>query len=116
MAEARGNWYFSPMPRAPSARSRTSLTSIERIDFYRTKYGPEVLIDTAWVREMPTFLEHDAHQLTFYDILLVTRGKGFFWLDSHRYPVRRGCVFFTSPGQVRLWRVQNLDGLCLFFP
>jgi AraC family transcriptional activator of pobA len=91
-------------------------TPIERVDFHRTKYGPEMLIDAAWVREMPTFLRHGPHALTFYDILLVTRGLGSFRLDAHRYPVRPGAVFFTSPGQVRQWKVRGLDGLCLFFP
>lgn len=87
-----------------------------QVDFHRTKYGPEVLVDAAWVREMPTFLRAEPHALTFYDILLVTRGRGDFWLDTHRFDVRRGRVFFTSPGQVRRWRVSDLDGLCLFFP
>jgi len=90
--------------------------SVDRIEFHRTKYGPEILIDTAWVREMPTFLHPGAHYLTFYDILLVTRGRGWFWLDAHRYRVRPGQVLFTTPGQVRRWHVDPLDGLCLFFP
>jgi AraC-like DNA-binding protein len=87
-----------------------------RIDFHRTKYGPEILIDIAWTHEMPTFLRAEPHRLTFYDILLVTRGSGSFLLDGHRHRVRRGQVFFTTPGQIRGWDVRNLDGLCLFFP
>jgi AraC-like DNA-binding protein len=87
-----------------------------RVDFHRTKYGREILIDIAWVHEMPTFLIKQPHCLAFYDILLVTRGQGWFWLDGHRMPVVPGQVFFTSPGQVRDWEVTSLDGLCLFFP
>ncbi len=45
----------------------------------------------------------------------MTRGSGWFWLDSHRHAVRPGCVFFTRPGQVRRWDTTNLDGACLFF-
>ena len=86
------------------------------MDFHRTKYGPEILIDIAWVREMPTFIIDRPHWLAFYDILLVTRGRGWFSLDGHRMPVRPGQVFFTTPGQVRGWEVEGLDGLCLFFP
>jgi AraC-like DNA-binding protein len=86
------------------------------IDFHRTKYGPEILVDTAWVHEIPTFLHPSPHALSFYDILLVTSGRGWFWLDSHRYPVRPGAVLFTSPGEVRRWQVRDLDGICLFFP
>lgn len=87
-----------------------------RVDFHRTKYGPEILIDIAWIHEMPTFLMAKPHWLSFYDILLVTRGRGWFWLDGHRMSVSPGQVFFTSPGQVRDWDVTALDGLCLFFP
>lgn len=99
--------YFSRM----SAQPRT-----QRVDFYRTKYGPEILIDIAWIHEMPTFLRQQPHWLAFYDILLVTRGRGWFSLDGHRMPVKPGQVFFTTPGQVRDWDVDGLDGLCLFFP
>ena len=88
----------------------------QRVDFHRTKYGPEILIDIAWVHEMPTFIIDRPHWLAFYDILLVTRGRGWFSLDGHRMPVRTGQVFFTTPGQVRGWEVEGLDGLCLFFP
>lgn len=89
---------------------------IARVEFHRTKYGRHLLVDTAWVRDMPTFLLPGPHALTFYDILLVTRGRGWFWLDGHRYRVRPGEVLFTTPGEVRWWQVAGLDGLCLFFP
>ncbi|MGE3616877.1 MAG: helix-turn-helix domain-containing protein [Gemmatimonadales bacterium] len=87
-----------------------------RVDFHRTKYGPEILVDVAWVREMPTFIRPGPHWLAFYDILLVTRGTGHFFLDGHRYRVGPRQVFFTTPGQVRDWQVRGLEGLCLFFP
>ena len=61
----------------PSARHAT-----QRVDFHRTKYGPEILIDIAWVHEMPTFILTTPHWLAFYDILLVTRGRGWFSLDG----------------------------------
>ena len=104
---------------SPKASHRTpsrTPTRVTHVDFHRTKYGPEVLVDAAWVREMPTFLRLDPHALGFYDILLVTRGTGWFWLDAHRYAVRPGTVLFTSPGQVRRWQVRDLEGLCVFFP
>lgn len=87
-----------------------------QVDFHRTKYGREILIDIAWVREMPTFILERPHRLSFYDILLVTQGRGSFWLDGNRYAVLPRQVLFTTPGQVRDWDVKNLDGLCLFFP
>lgn len=90
---------------------------MQRVTFLRTKYGPEVLVDVDWVGRMPTFLRDSGpHVLDFYDILLVTRGRGSFWLDSRRLPVRPGQVLFTSPGEVRRWDAEDLEGLCLFFP
>jgi AraC-like DNA-binding protein len=86
------------------------------VAFHRTKYGPEILVDVAWIHAMPTFLLPQPHTLQFYDILLVTRGSGWFSLDGVRLRVAPGTVLFTTPGQVRHWSVRNLDGLCLFFP
>lgn len=86
------------------------------IDFHRTKYGREILIDIEWIHGMPTFIIDRPHALTFYDITLITRGRGRFALDGHSYPVEAGRVFFTSPGAVRQWDVTTLDGICLFFP
>ncbi len=97
--------YFSNMAPLPT-----------RIDFNRTKYGPEILIDVAWIHEMPSFLHDAPHGLSFHDITFVTAGRGECTLDGQRHAVRPGLVLFTSPGQVRRWRVSGLDGICLFFP
>lgn len=116
-SESRQSWYFSLMRAPADKKSRGSRTdSVERIEFARTKYGPEILIDVAWIRDMPTFVRPGPHALSFYEVLLVTRGRGWLWLDAHRYPVRPGRVSFVSPGQVRRWRVEDLNGICLFFP
>lgn len=89
--------------------------SVRRVAFDRRKYGRHLLIDVAWVHEMPAFIIGAPHSLGFFDVILVTRGKGWFWLDSHRHAVRPGTVFFTTPGQVRRWDTKQLDGVCLFF-
>jgi len=98
------------------AQNRVSRRGITRVDFFRTKYGPELLVDCAWVREMPTFLRQEGpHRLTFFDILYVSEGEGSLEQDGVRYSVTPGTIVFTNPGQVRRWRVERLDGLCLFF-
>jgi len=89
---------------------------IRRVAFHRTKYGRELLVDVAWIHDIPTFILDEPHALDFYDIQLVTAGRGTFFLDGHPLDVRPGRIFFTSPGQVRRWRTTNLDGICLFFP
>jgi AraC-like DNA-binding protein len=67
------------------------------------------------VHELTGFIVGEPHVLEFFDIILVTRGRGWFWLDAHRHLVRPGAVFFTTPGQVRRWDTTQLDGVCLFF-
>ena len=87
-----------------------------RVNFHRTKYGRELLVDAAYLSQMPAFNALPApHTLGFYDILLVTRGRGTFWLDDASHAVAPGVMFFTRPGQIRRWNVEDLDGACLFF-
>src|SRR5689334_820575 len=89
--------------------------NIPRVAFDRRKYGRHLLIDVAWVHDLRGFILAGPHALAFFDIILVTRGTGWFRLDSHRHTVRPGTVFFTAPGQVRKWEVPQLDGICVFF-
>ena len=89
---------------------------IRLIEFHRTKYGRELLIDVIRTASVPTFNTGGGpHVLSFYEIFLVTRGRGTLTLDGRPYPVRPGQLFFTSPGQPRQWLARGLDGLCLFF-
>ena len=105
-------WYFSTMGRRP----RTGPWTPHVVEIHRTKYGRELLVDAAFVRAMPTFLEVPGpHVLRFHDILLVTRGRGTFQLDAERCRVGTGVLLFTRPGEVRAWDVTGLDGACLFF-
>lgn len=107
---------FRRMTKPRSTRSPAApLAGVRRVAFDRRKYGRHLLIDVAWIHEMPTFLIGEAHSLGFFDITLVTRGEGSFWLDAHCHQVRPGTVFFSTPGQVRRWDTKQLDGLCLFF-
>ena len=104
------------MPRRRSKIFPPRTGDIVPVAFARHKYGPEVLVDCAWIREMPTFIRPYPHTLGFYDILLITRGSGYHTLDGRKDAVRPNRVFFLSPGEVRDWRVSDLEGLCLFFP
>jgi AraC family transcriptional activator of pobA len=87
-----------------------------RVEFRRRKYGPELLVDAAMLSKLPAFkATAKPHALSFYDILLVTKGRGSFELDGERLEVAPGALFFTAPGQIRRWRVDGLDGACVFF-
>jgi len=92
------------------------VSGVERIDFHATKYGRELLVDCRAVHEMPAFIVDRPHALSFYDLILITRGRGTFWLDATPYRVRPNTVICTTPGQIRNWEVPQLDGICLFFP
>ena len=70
--------------------------SVPTVDFVRTKYGPELLVDVAWISEMAGFDRGDRpYRLSFYDITLVTRGTGEFWIDAARYPHHNRVAIFT---------------------
>lgn len=89
---------------------------VRSVDFHATKYGRPLLVDAAFIADMPAFdSSRRPYRLTFYDILLVTRGRGGFALDDADYKVAPGVVLFTRPGEVRRWTVTGLDGACLFF-
>ena len=91
--------------------------NVKNVSFSRLKYETELLVDVAWISNMPSFEKSPtAYRLDFYDVTLITQGKGSFWLDNKEYIVEPGTVLFTSPGQVRRWFVEGLDGICLFFP
>jgi AraC family transcriptional regulator, transcriptional activator of pobA len=108
---------FDREPSAELSRRATRRAHPWRdIAFARRKYGRELLADVGWIHEYDTFVTTDEpHRLGFHEILLVTSGAGRLWLDDRHLAVRPGRVFFTAPGQVRRWRVTNLDGVCLFF-
>ena len=89
---------------------------IREVDFLRDKYGPELLVDVGWIRELDQFSKDTRpHRLHFYDILLVTEGRGTLAFDGRPEQVAPGRLLFTSPGQVRRFDVDRLEGVCLFF-
>ena len=93
------------------------INDVKVVDFAKQKYGSPLLIDVAWIHDMPSFEKSvSPYRLNFYDITLVSQGKGYFWLDNEKYEVMPNTLLFTSPGQVRRWFADDLDGVCLFFP
>jgi AraC family transcriptional activator of pobA len=101
----------------PERHGRGSFRYFSTIAFHRTKYGRELLVDAASLGEMPTFIQDSRpHVLGFHELLLVTRGQGEVLLDGAAARVESGSLLFTTPGQVREWRLtKRLQGACLFF-
>ena len=90
---------------------------IPQFAFYKTKYGDELLIDVVSLPYVKKFLtKHPVHKLTYYDITLITRGAGFFRIDTREYDVGEGDVIFSRPGEIRHWDQDNIaDGFALIF-
>lgn len=105
-------WYFSTMRAAAVGPADARL-----IEFHRSKYGRELLIDVGWVSELDGFIATaQPHRLAFFDVLLVTNGRGWFEIDDRRVAVAPRTLLFSAPGQVRRLRIDALEGLALFFP
>ncbi len=90
---------------------------VKKYDFFKTKYGDELLIDMIPLQKLEPYLrEGFPHYLTYYDITLLTGGQGHFCIDQYRYPIRSGTILFSSPGQVRHWNIETLpEGYVLLF-
>jgi AraC-like DNA-binding protein len=94
----------------------TTPRGVPVVRFRRTKYGRELDVDAARLSDLPGFTPiARPHALDFYDILLVTHGRGALWIDDVRAAVAPGVVLFTRPGAIRRWEVRGVDGACLFF-
>jgi AraC-like DNA-binding protein len=91
--------------------------TVETYHFLPRKYGRDLLLDVGRIESLKNFITGDTpHQLSFYEILFIEKGKGTFALDENKMSIEPGVVVFTSPGQVRQWNlVQAARGYTLFF-
>src|SRR5688572_2051360 len=99
---------------------------ITQYDFFRTKYGEELLIDLIRLESLEKYIKlSPVQRLTYYDITIIADGQGTFSIDSHEQGIRRGSIFFSSPGQIRKWKTDRVpkgyvlifenEFLCTFF-
>lgn len=93
------------------------MKSIPRYEFYKTKYGEELLIDVVTLdRIRPYITEHPVHTLTYFDITFITGGFGRFSLEGRQYDLAPGDVIFSNPGEIREWDMERLpQGYALIF-
>jgi AraC-like DNA-binding protein/mannose-6-phosphate isomerase-like protein (cupin superfamily) len=97
-------------------KGKTRESNIKSYHFLPRKYGKDLLMDVARIETLRDFvLDSTPHQISFYEILFIEKGKGSFSLDENRTTLRPGTVIFTSPGQVRRWNAQKVRGYTLFF-
>lgn len=90
---------------------------IKKYDFYKTKYGDELLIDLIRLESLEKYItEGCPHSLTYYDITLINKGKGSLSIDHFDFSVQPGKVLFSSPGQIRNWKTSSVpEGFVLIF-
>lgn len=66
--------------------------NIPQYDFYKHKYGDELLIDVVPLNTIKKYLkEQPVHILTYYDITLITSGEGEFLID-HQAKLSPSCL------------------------
>lgn len=76
--------------------------NIPQYDFYKHKYGDELLIDVVPLNTIKKYLkEQPVHILTYYDITLITSGEGEFLIDHQANRVKPQDIIFTRPGEIR---------------
>ncbi|MDR2232081.1 MAG: AraC family ligand binding domain-containing protein [Tannerella sp.] len=93
------------------------MPSIPQYTFHKTKYGDELLIDVVTLPYVKKFVaKYPVHTLTYYDITLITCGKGFFRINNQEYSVSGGDIIFSRPGDIRHWDKDHIsDGFALIF-
>lgn len=91
--------------------------NIPQYDFYKHKYGDELLIDVVPLNTIKKYLkEQPVHILTYYDITLITSGEGEFLIDHQANRVKPQEIIFTRPGEIRKWDDKTIqDGFALIF-
>jgi AraC-like DNA-binding protein len=98
------------------SKAKTLASEIRTYHFLPRKYGRELLLDIGRIETLKDFiLDSTLHQISFYEILFIERGRGRFSLDGHQTKLEPGTVIFTSPGQVRCWEARRVKGYTLFF-
>lgn len=90
---------------------------IAQYDFFRTKYGQELLIDLIRLEDLEKYIKvSPVQRLSYYDITVITGGYGTLVIDHYEQPLEQGIVFFSSPGQVRKWNTDDTPkGYVLIF-
>ena len=92
--------------------------AIRPIAFDRHKYGLPLQVDACAVSSIAGFIKEPLpHRLAFYEIALVTSGRGRLELDRNALEVEPYRLCITRPHETRRWRLENarLEGWLAFF-
>ena len=65
-------------------------------------------------KEHPFLLKPHSHD--FYLLMVFTKGRGIHTIDTEKYTIEPGSVFFMSPSEIHSWKLSaDTDGFILFF-
>lgn len=90
---------------------------MHRFDFLKNKYGKELLVDLGRIESLKGYLlSNEKHSISFYEVLVISEGKGFYSLDNETVSYEKGTVIVTLPNQIRQWEVREpTKGFSFFF-
>jgi AraC-like DNA-binding protein len=90
---------------------------VKHYEFFRRKYGDELLIDLIHLETLEKYIiDGNPHTLSYYDITLIDEGTGSLYLDEVAFPIAKGNIYFSLPGQIRRWDINKVPtGLVLIF-
>lgn len=71
---------------------------MEKLQFERTKYGKELLIDACNKSEL--VIVADTMVLNFYTLIFLEKGNGVYHLDTETIHFEDNLVLFVKPGQI----------------
>lgn len=86
-------------------------------NYYRHKYGQELLVDVIDVDRMkPAIKKKPVYITTFYSIIIFTEGEEEIAVNEHAVKVRPGVVVCSRPGEIWKWNPDTqIKGLHLLF-
>ena len=90
---------------------------MQKYTFLKNKYGKELLVDLGRIETLEGYvLSKEKHYITFYEVLVISEGTGYYSLDNKKVAYQKGTVVVTLPNQVRQWEVvEPTTGFSFFF-
>ena len=91
-------------------KEKATAPAIKTYHFLTRKYGRELLLDIGRIESLKNFIVDDTpHNISFYEILFIEKGKGSFALDENKMTIGPGTIIFTSRDRYAGGRSGNLQ-------
>ena len=93
------------------------MKSIHQYNFYRKKYGIDLLIDVVAIKDFKKYIEKNrTHRLSHFDLTFIVEGNEELVINDSKMLVKRGDIVCSIPGQVWSWQKNTkLEGYALVF-